>query len=127
MQSVLKEIDSVPSFTPLTIRGSGAFGYVIEAYDNDKDCRVAIKRTHKVGKRVSREYQVLSEIKDCEDVVKMDKVFYTINNKGQIIQNTVFEYVPQSLEGYITKMIETQSLIPQKKIVVIYNLNCSHL
>lgn len=121
MHNLIKEIESIPSFTPLTIRGSGAFGYVIEAYDNEKDCRVAIKRTHKVGKKLSREYQVLSELKDCDDVVKMDKVFYTINEKGQIIQNTVFEYVPESLEGYISKMIDSKQLIPAIKIKVLFN------
>jgi glycogen synthase kinase 3 beta len=113
---MLNDIDTLPNYTPLTIRGSGAFGYVLEAYDKDKDCRVAIKRTHKVGKKLSREYQVLSEIRDCDDVVKMDKVFYSINDKGQIIQNTVFEYVSESLEGYISKMITAKELIPASKI-----------
>ena len=118
MNKMFQEMDSIPNYTPLTIRGSGAFGYVIEAYDKEKDCRVAIKRTHKVGKKLSREYQVLAEIKDCEDVVKMDKVFYSINDKGQIVQNTVFEYVDGSLETFITKTLENRQFIPQERIKV---------
>ena len=115
---MLKEIESIPSYEPLTIRGSGAFGYVIEAYDKENDCRVAIKRTHKVGKKLSREYQVLSEIRDCDEVVRMEKVFYTLSDKGQIIQNTVFEYVSESLEGYIQKKIDSKELIPALTIKV---------
>ena len=122
MHSMIKEFESIPNYVPLTIRGSGAFGYVIEAYDKDKDCRVAIKRTHKVGTKLSREYQVLTEIKDSDDIVKMDKVFYTLNDKGQIIQNTVFEYVPESLEGYITKTLSKKEVIPAQKIKVNFNL-----
>ena len=118
MHSMLEELETIPNYVPLTIRGSGAFGYVIEAYDKDKDCRVAIKRTHKVGTKLSREYQVLSEIKYSEDIVKMDKVFYTLNDKGQIIQNTVFEYVPECLEGYITKTLNKGEFIPEIKIKV---------
>ena len=124
---MIKEFESIPNYVPLTIRGSGAFGYVIEAYDKDKDCRVAIKRTHKVGKKLSREYQILTELKDSEDIVKMDKVFYTLNDKGQIIQNTVFEYVPESLEGYITSTLDKKDIIPPQKIKVNIYITNSHL
>lgn len=118
MENVFKDIEAVPNYIPLTIRGSGAFGYVLEAYDKNKDCRVAIKRTHKVGKKLSREYQVLSEIKNLDQVVKMDSVFYTINDKGQMVQNTVFEYVSGSLENYIQKCIDAKHIIPPLKIKV---------
>jgi glycogen synthase kinase 3 beta len=121
MQKTQDKFESIPSFTPLTIRGSGSFGYVIEAYDNDKGCRVAIKRTNKASKEVSREYKVLSKLRDCHNVVKMDRVFYSLNDKGQVIQNVIFEYFPQSLEGYISKMINERQLIPSIKIKVFNN------
>ena len=57
---------NIPDYEPISLRGSGAFGYVIEAYDRIHDVRVAIKRTHKVGTKLSREYEILSQIKDCE-------------------------------------------------------------
>jgi serine/threonine protein kinase len=86
----------VPEYEPISLRGSGAFGYVIEAYDKKNDQRVAIKRTHKVGNKLSREYQVLAELRDCEHIVKMLDTFYTLNDDGKIIQNVVFEYVPSN-------------------------------
>ena len=46
---------TIPDYEPISLRGSGAFGYVIEAYDRIHDARVAIKRTHKVGTKLSRE------------------------------------------------------------------------
>ena len=45
----------MPYFVPLTLKGSGVFGNVIEAYDTFSDHRVAIKSTNKVG----REYYIL--------------------------------------------------------------------
>lgn len=88
---------TLPDYVPISLRGAGAFGYVIEAYDKSNDVRVAIKRTHKVGNKLSREYQVLSELRDCEQCVKMLDTFYTINDDGKVIQNVVFEYVSSKL------------------------------
>jgi serine/threonine protein kinase len=85
--------NTYPSYEPISLRGAGAFGYVIEAYDRNRDARVAIKRTHKVGTKLSREYQVLAELKECDQCVKMLETFYTVNDDGKVIQNVVFEYV----------------------------------
>lgn len=85
--------NTLPDYEPISLRGAGAFGYVIEAYDRSNDMRVAIKRTHKVGSKLSREYQVLTELRDCEQCVKMLEVFYTVNDEGKVIQNVVFEFV----------------------------------
>jgi glycogen synthase kinase 3 beta len=82
-----------PDYEPISLRGAGAFGYVIEAYDKNSDQRVAIKRTHKVGSKLSREYQILAELRECEQCVKMLDTFYTVNDDGKVIQNVVFEYV----------------------------------
>ena len=92
---------SIPDYIPLALKGTGAFGYVIEAYDRKHDIRVAIKRTHKVGTKLSREYEILSEITDCPFVVKLIEVFFTTNDDKKVIQNLVFEFVPNSLEKYI--------------------------
>ena len=94
MKTNYVEPNYIPQYEPISLRGSGAFGYVIEAFDKQNDTRVAIKRTHKVGKKISREYQILTELKDCEHIVKMLDTFYTINDDGKVIQNVVFEYVP---------------------------------
>ena len=106
---------SIPDYVPLTLKGTGAFGYVIEAYDRKKDIRVAIKRTHKVGTKLSREYEILAEIKECPHVVKLLEVFYT-KNEDKIIQNLVFEYVPNSLEKFMENFKLTKKFIPINKI-----------
>ena len=105
-----------PDYEPISLRGSGAFGYVIEAYDRINDVRVAIKRTHKVGPKLSREYEILSELKDCDYVVKLLDTFYSVNDDGKVIQNLVFEYVDRSLEKYMDEFRKKKQFIPIEKI-----------
>ncbi len=93
----MNTIEIIPQFKPICIRGAGAFGYVLEALEVESGNRVAIKRTHKVGKKLSREFQVLDQLNDCENVVKMLQTFYTVNEDGRIVQNVVFEYVESNL------------------------------
>ena len=107
---------SIPDYEPISLRGAGAFGYVIEAYDKIHDVRVAIKRTHKVGTKLSREYQILSEIKDCENVIKLLDTFYSVNDDGKVIQNLVFEYVTRNLETYMEEFRSKKTFIPIEKI-----------
>ena len=107
---------SIPDYEPISLRGQGAFGYVIEAYDRVHDTRVAIKRTHKVGSKLSREYQVLSELKDCDYIVKLLDTFYSVNDDGKVIQNLVFEYVTRSLETYLEEQRKKKEYIPINKI-----------
>ena len=110
---------SIPDYVPLALKGTGAFGYVIEAYDRKKDIRVAIKRTHKVGTKLSREYEILSEIKECPFVVKLLEVFYTTNDDKKVIQNLVFEFVPNSLEKFMENYKLKKKFIPVDKIKII--------
>ena len=105
----------VPDYEPISLRGSGDFGYVIEAYDRIHDARVAIKRTHKVGTKLSREYEILSELKDCEYVVKLMDTFYSVNDDGKVIQNLVFEYVTRSLEVFMEEYRRKKNIFPWKK------------
>jgi len=95
------EIQIIPQYKPICIRGAGAFGYVMEALDVNSGSRVAIKRTHKVGKKLSREFQVLDQLNNCENVVKMLSTFYTVNDDGRIVQNVVFEYVESTISFLI--------------------------
>ena len=106
----------IPDYEPLSFRGAGAFGYVVEAYDRVNDIRVAMKRTQKVGTSLSREYQILSELKDCNYIVKLIEIFYSVNDDGQIIQNLVFEYVSRSLEDYMEEFRRKKTFIPIEKI-----------
>ena len=108
--------DSIPDYVAVSLKGTGAYGYVIEAYDRKKDIKVAIKRTHKVGTKLSREYEILSEIKDCPYVVKLIEVFFTTNEDKKVIQNLVFEFVPDSLENFIENFKLKKKHIPIDKI-----------
>lgn len=107
---------SIPDYIPISLRGSGAFGYVIEAKDPVHNRRVAIKRTHKVEKTLSREYEILSKIKNCEHVVKLLDAFYSVNEEGKTIQNLVFEFVTENLEKYIEDFRKKRQHIPINEI-----------
>ena len=103
---------SIPDYEPISLRGSGCFGYVIEAMDRVHNTRVAIKRTHKVDKKLSREFEILSKIRDCDYVVKLLDAFYSENNDGKVIQNLVFEFVTNNLENFIDVHHKKKKHIP---------------
>lgn len=46
-------------------------GYVFEAIDKNTNKKVALKRIEKVGTQLSREYEILFEVKDCDHIVKI--------------------------------------------------------
>lgn len=62
---------------------------------------MAIKRTTKAGEFVSREFEVLERIRDCENCVQMLDIYYSRNEDGKNVQNVVFEYCSESLEDVI--------------------------
>ena len=59
-------------------------GYVFEAFDNDWDCWVALKRTTKAGEYVSWEYEILEMLKDVKNCVKVLDIFYTKSDDGKM-------------------------------------------
>jgi len=63
------DMGELPSLTPLKVLGNGAFGYVFEAYDNKRQCKVALKRTQKAGNIISREYEILQILRGVPNVV----------------------------------------------------------
>jgi len=60
---------AIPKFTPVKVIGHGAFGFVFEAFDKNRNMKVAIKRTHKAGNVVSREYEVMALLKHEPNIV----------------------------------------------------------
>jgi chloramphenicol O-acetyltransferase len=56
--------------TAVSVRADD-LGYVFEAYDNKHKRKVALKRIEKVGNSLSREYEILFDIKNCDHVVKI--------------------------------------------------------
>lgn len=53
-------------------------GYVFEAFDNTNKRKVALKRIEKVGDQLSREFEILFEIKDNDHVVKILVIFHKL-------------------------------------------------
>lgn len=60
-------------------------GYVVEAYDTVNERKVAIKRTTKAGEYVSREFEVLEKIRNCENCVQLLDIYYSRNEEGKKI------------------------------------------
>lgn len=56
---------SHPNLQITRVIGHGAFGYVFEAYCKQRQTKVALKRSMKVGNIVSREHEVMSLTRDC--------------------------------------------------------------
>ena len=118
-KSELELAEEIPSYIPLSFRGAGAFGYVVEAYDKNNDLRVAIKRTHKVGTKISREYKILSVLKGCPYTVQMLNTFYSVNEEGVTVQNIVFEYVSNNLDNEIEKLKSKKEVFDIKELQTI--------
>ena len=106
----------LPDYYPLSIKGSGSFGHVFKAYDRNHNCLVALKMTHKVGPKLSREFDILTQLKDCDYVVKLLDAYYTLSDEKKLIQNLVFEYLPNNLDKYMRKIKRDKSFINIKKI-----------
>ena len=78
----------------------------------ERQKKVAVKRVRKAERKVSREYQILSELKGNKYCVELLDVFYTIGDNDKLIQNFVFEYVPDSLENYLVATKNKGARIP---------------
>lgn len=94
-------MESYPEYHIKRELGSGCFGYVFEAEDVRTKQKVAIKRIEKVGKQLSREFEILNEIKDSPHCVYMIDCFYTKSKNEKLVQNLVFEFLSSNLEDII--------------------------
>ena len=81
----------VPEYEPISVKGAGSFGYVVEARDKKINIKVAVKRTHKIGNKISIESEILTKVKDCPYCIKLYDIFYNKDEQNRTIQNLVFE------------------------------------
>ena len=91
-------------------------GYVFEAFDNNRQCKVALKRTQKAGNIISREYEILDMLRGKENVVQLLDFFYTIDDKQRIIQNTVLEFCDMSLEDVLKELDSRRTFLPMHDV-----------
>jgi serine/threonine protein kinase len=66
----------------------------------------------KVGNVISREYEILSLMRGCPNVVQILDFFYSVDQKQRIIQNTVMEFCECSLEEKLREATESKRGIP---------------
>lgn len=62
-----------------------AIGYVFKAVDKETGEVVAIKRSQKMGNKVSREYQMLKALLGAPNVIQMRNFFYSVDGLERII------------------------------------------
>ena len=89
---------------------------MFEAIDPHTGESVAIKRTSKSGEYVSREFEVLDKLRDCENVVQLLNIYYSKNEEGKVVQNLVFEFCAHNLEEVIQTAKEKNTIIPMENI-----------
>jgi serine/threonine protein kinase len=75
---------------------------VFKALDENQQ-PVAIKRSQKVGNKVSREFEVLSELRGLPNIVQLVDFFYSLDSKERLIQNSVFEFCDKTLEDILKR------------------------
>lgn len=71
---------NAPNYEITKVLGSGAFGFVFEAFDHNNQRKVALKRIEKLGNQLSREFEILLEVKESDHIVKI-LVYKTDNLK----------------------------------------------
>jgi serine/threonine protein kinase len=87
---------SRPELHFLSRISSGSFGVVFDAYDQENNRRVAVKRTRKMNEYTPREYEILAELSSVYCISVYD-IFYTVTETNELIQNMVFELMPDDL------------------------------
>lgn len=73
---------------------------------------MAVKRVRKAERKISREYEILKELKGNKYCVELLDVFYTLGDDEKLTQNFVFEYVPDCLENYLVDTRKRGKFIP---------------
>lgn len=108
-----------PHYEIIRLIGSGCFGHVFEAIDKHTGQRVALKRMEKVGTGLSREFEILLALKGCQNIVQLLDLFYSKSSNEtncRLIQNIVFEFLPENLEDLIQSYAKTKASFEESLI-----------
>lgn len=102
------------------VLGSGCFGFVFlanrVAQDGGKGELVAIKRIEKVGKVLSREFEILRTLQNTKHCVLLKECFFTQSEKGKLVQNLVLEYLRDDLEKLISRYRDERKRMEEKLV-----------
>ena len=112
----MKHLDYMSEIKPLFVKGSGSFGYVVESFERRNSTKLALKRTRKAGPILSRELEILVLINKCKYAVRLLDMYYSEEDNSKMVQNILFEYLPQSLDKYIKSIKKKKSFIPIEHI-----------
>ena len=105
----MKANESYPNYKIKKLIGKGVFGYVFQALDLNSKKQIAWKRMQKSSKKMSREFEILEKLKDKENVLQIDKIFYSLNFKNDLMQNFIVEFCDYDLEK-ILKLMKTRKI-----------------
>ena len=89
-----------PRYKIIRKLGSGAFGTVYECLDKTENKKVAVKRIHKAGTVLSREYEVLLELQHTHNCINMLDCFF-IKTENVFHQHLVLEFIESDLQAFI--------------------------
>lgn len=131
LDTVIMEDTMIPQLQMGKLLGAGVFGHVFKAIDQNTKEEVAVKRIVKNGTKISREYVMYKMLEKSRHVLRLKDFFYTVNFKGSIIQNMVFELAEEDLEKTLFKLRKGQIKMSYKQIKkmifeVVYGLSEMH-
>lgn len=96
--------------------GNGCFGHVFEVVDLNSNRKIALKRMVKTSQKISREYEILQVLSGSKNVIQLEDFFYSLNFKGDLIQNFVFEHCQRNLEDVLVDHIKSRLTLDYKTI-----------
>jgi len=107
-----KENKTNTTYTATQIIGSGSFGVVYQAFNQETKETVAIKKVFQDSRYKNRELDIMKQL-NHQNVVKFITAFYSNwVKKDQVYLNAVMEYVPDSLSKVIRTYFKNKSSFP---------------
>jgi glycogen synthase kinase 3 beta len=107
-----KETKTNLAYTATQIIGSGSFGVVYQAINQETNEIVAIKKVFQDPRYKNRELEIMKQL-NHQNVVKFITAFYSKDEKkDEVYLNAVMEYVPDSLSKVIRSYFKNKTSFP---------------
>lgn len=95
--------DGSPKYAIECFIANGTFGHVFRAVELKTGQTVAWKRIPKATRVLSREFEILEQIKGLPYIISYSEIFYTVNSSNQMVQNLIFPYCDSDLEQLLKR------------------------